>query len=125
MTFAYYTPYHSPYRPERNPPGKRGFRLEAWKPAERIEREWAQVQLASRGHTEEGAFVVFPGYEWQGNSTSCDHNVVYRAEGSPVYRVDTLAELYACLRRHDAIAIPHHTAYRVGMRGKDWSVHDE
>lgn len=125
MTFAYYTPYHSPYRPERNPPGKRGFRLEAWKPAERIEREWVQVQLASRGHTEEGAFVVFPGYEWQGNSTSGDHNVVYRAEGPPVYRVDTLAELYACLRRHDAIAIPHHTAYRVGMRGKDWSVHDE
>jgi hypothetical protein len=125
MTFAYYTPHLFRYKPELNPPGKRGFRLEAWKLPERIEREWAEVQAASRRHNDEGPFVTFPGYEWQGNSTSGDHNVVYRTEGAPVYCVNTLAELYRCLRQHDAIAIPHHTAYRVGMRGKDWSVHDE
>ncbi|NQT51393.1 DUF3604 domain-containing protein, partial [bacterium] len=72
-----------------------------------------------------GRFVTFPGYEWQGDGSSGDHNVFARAEGLPVFRVDTLAELYACLRGREAIAIPHHTAYRVGLRGHDWSVHDE
>ena len=125
LSFAYYTPHLFRYKPELNPPGKYGFRLEAWKPAERIAREWAAVQDATRRHNDEGAFVTFPGYEWQGDSTSGDHNVIYRTEGAPVYRVNTLRELYACLAPHDALAIPHHTAYRVGMRGKDWSVHDE
>jgi hypothetical protein len=125
MSFAYYTPHLFRYKPELNPPGKYGFRLEAWKPADRIEREWEAVQGAARRHNDEGAFVTFPGYEWQGDSMSGDHNVIFRAEGAPVYCVNTLAELYACLAPHDALAIPHHTAYRVGMRGKDWSVHDE
>ena len=125
MTMAYYTPRLFPYKPELNPPGTRGFRLEEWKPAEQIEREWQTVQKASRRHNETGRFVTFPGYEWQGDGRSGDHNVVYREEGLPVFRVETLAELYECLRTHAAIAIPHHTAYRTGCRGKDWSVHDE
>ncbi len=125
ISFAYYTPRLFRYKPELNPPGKYGFRLEAWKPAERIAREWAEVQAATRRHNDDGAFVTFPGYEWQGDSTSGDHNVIYRTEGAPVYRVDKLPELYAHLRRHQALAIPHHTAYRVGMRGKNWALHDE
>ncbi len=125
MTMAYYTPELAPYKPGLNPEGKTGFRTERWKPQDRLDRQWAMVTEATRTHNDEGRFVLFPGYEWQGNSTSGDHNVVYRSEGPPIYRVDTLAELYECLRREDAIAIPHHTAYLPGMRGKDWSVHDE
>jgi hypothetical protein len=125
MTMAYYTPRLFAYKAELNPPGKRGFRLEEWKQAERIEREWRSVQEASRGYNNDGMFVTFPGYEWQGDGASGDHNIVYREEGPPVYRVGTLTELYECLRTHAAIAIPHHTAYRIGCRGKDWSVHDE
>jgi len=125
LSFAYYTPDLFRYKPEQNPPGKYGIRLEAWKPAARIEREWAEIQAATQRHNAEGAFVTFPGFEWQGDSTSGDHNVIYRAEGAPVYCVDKLPELYAHLRQHDALAIPHHTAYRVGLRGKDWSLHDE
>lgn len=125
MSFAYYTPHLFRYKPELNPPGKYGFRLETWKPVERIEREWAEIQAATQHHNDEGAFVTFPGFEWQADSTSGDHNVIYRAEGAPVYCVDKLPELYAHLRRHKALAIPHHTAYRVGMRGKDWALHDE
>ena len=83
------------------------------------------VQDATRKNNEDGAFVTFPGYEWQGDASSGDHNVVYFAEGLPVYCVNTLTELYERLRQHKAIAIPHHTAYRVGLRGKDWSVHDD
>ncbi len=125
LSTAYYTPLLVPYRPEATPAGLRGFRLERWKPAERIEREWAEVQEATRRANEDGAFVTFPGYEWHGDGTSGDHNVVYREEGPPVHRVQTLAELYDCLRGREAIASPHHTAYRVGLRGRDWSVHDD
>jgi len=40
---------------------------------------------------------------------------------------DSVPELYAEIRRRGlrALVIPHHTAYRTGRRGKDWSVHDE
>jgi hypothetical protein len=125
MSMAYYTPHLYAYKPELNPPGKHGFRLEEWKDPKRIEREWQVVQDASRSYNEAGTFVTFPGYEWQGDGRSGDHNVIYREEGLPVYRTDSLTELYQKLRRHAALAIPHHTAYRVGCRGKDWSVHDE
>jgi len=105
--------------------GKNLLVLEGAKPAERIKREWAEVQAGTKKHYEPGAFVTFPGYEWQGNGSSGDHNVSYFEEGPPVYQVDTLPELYECLRAHEAVAIPHHTAYRTGVRGKDWAVFDE
>ena len=73
-----------------------------------------------------GEFVAFSGYEWQGNGSSGDHNVFHLQDHQPLIRCDTLAELYAEIRRRGirAFAIPHHTAYRVGIRAKDWSVHD-
>jgi len=124
-TAAYYTPLLYYYKPEEIPAGQSGFRLEAWKSKGRIAREWALVQEATRQYNQPGAFVTFPGYEWQGDSSSGDHNVAFRREGGEVYCVNTLAELYDCLRGQDVVAIPHHTAYLTGMRGKDWSVHDE
>ena len=98
---------------------------EGWKPQERLDREWAEINEVCGAQNDPGAFVTFPGYEWQGNGSSGDHNVFALCEGLPIFRVDTLAELYECLRGHEAIAIPHHTAYRPGQRGRDWSVYDE
>ncbi len=99
--------------------------FERWREPEQMAREWAAVQEMTRSHHQPGAFVTFPGYEWQGDGRYGDHNVVFREEGGVIDRVLTLPELYAALRGKDAIAIPHHTAYEVGARGKDWSVHDE
>jgi hypothetical protein len=99
--------------------------LEGWKKRERLEREWAEVQQATREKNDPGRFVTFPGYEWQGNGTSGDHNVIFRNEGAPLFQVDTLPELYQRLQGHEALAIPHHIAYRPGRRGHDWSLHDE
>ena len=107
------------------PDTPRSVHLEGWKPRERLDREWHELQELTHRFNDPGSFVTFPGYEWQGNGTSGDHNVIHRAEGSPVFNVDTLPDLYACLRGLDAIAIPHHTAYQRGIRGKDWSVHDD
>lgn len=98
--------------------------LEGWKPRERLDAEWTEVQEATRVYNEPGVFVTFPGYEWQGDGTSGDHNVYAREEGLPLFRVDTIAELYDRLRGREALAIPHHVAYPPGIRGRDWSVYD-
>ncbi len=103
----------------------RSIHLESWKSPEKLAREWAEVEDATRALNEPGRFVTFPGYEWQGDGSSGDHNVVFRGEGHGIARVNTLPELYAALQGIDAIAIPHHTAYVTGNRGKDWSVHDD
>jgi len=125
---AYYTACAEAFRPGRHPfqsDEKQDLILEGWKPADRIEREWREVQEATRTHYRPGSFVTFPGYEWQGDGSSGDHNVYHLREGARVERVRTVAELYQRLRGQDALAIPHHTAYRPGRRGRDWSVFDE
>ncbi len=100
---------------------------EGWKDDERLEREWKEVQDSSRTLNEPGRFVAFPGYEWQGDGSPGDHNVFFRSEGAPIIKVNSLRELYERLRSLDieAVAIPHHTGYRPGRRGRDWSVFDE
>ena len=125
---AYYTSHSEAFRPgghlsESGAPAK--LALEGWKPQDRLDREWADVAEGTAAANAPGRFVTFPGYEWQGDGSSGDHNVFYRSEGPPVFRVDGLAELYERLRGLDALAIPHHTAYRPGVRGRDWSVFDE
>jgi len=125
---AYYTPFASSFQPGGHPSETdqpRPLILEGWKPQERLDREWAEVQDATRRHNAPGRFVTFPGYEWQGDGSGGDHNVYALREGLPIFRVDKLAELYARLRGRQAIAIPHHVGYRPGLRGRDWSVFDE
>lgn len=99
--------------------------LEGWKDRERLEQEWQEVQEATRELYQPGSFVTFPGYEWQGDGSSGDHNVFAFQEGLPIFRVNTLQELYGALQEYKALAIPHHTGYLPGRRGRDWSVLDE
>ncbi len=125
---AYYTSFSPGFVTGGHPSSnaqKHPIVVERWKEQERLDREWAELQEATKQMNRPGSFVTFPGYEWQGNGRSGDHNVFALTEGLPIFRVDTLAELYACLRGREAIAIPHHTAYRPGQRGRDWSVYDE
>jgi len=105
----------------------RGFRFEDWIDEDRVEREWRQVCSAVRKRNEPGKFVVFAGWEWQGDGRWGDHNVFYLDDDPPLIRVNSLPELYDEIRRRrlKALAIPHHTAYMVGIRGKNWDCHDE
>ncbi len=65
------------------------------------------------------AVKVLPRRRWG------DHNVFYPADDAPLDDARDLPDLYEHLRRHDGIAIPHHTAYQTGERGKDWATFDE
>jgi hypothetical protein len=104
--------------------GRHNLILEEWKSPERIAREWAEVQAVTRALNAPGRFVTFPGYEWQGDGSSGDHNVFMLHEGGTVYCCDTLPELYARIRGQDALVIPHHIAYPRKMRGKNWDEWD-
>lgn len=99
--------------------------VEAWKSSEQINEEWSLVKDAIKRSHREGKFVVFPGFEWQGDGSWGDHNVFFNEDDPPLYRVETLAELYDRLRAHQSFAIPHHTAYITGFRGKNWAVQDD
>jgi len=87
---------------------------------------WERLQAAAAEHNDPGEFVTFPAYEWNGNRTRWgDHNVIYFESGEPLDDAAGLDALYDHLRERRAFALPHHTGYRVGDRGKDWSTLDE
>jgi len=48
---------------------------------------WLRLQQTVRHFHEDGRFVVFPGYEWSGNTfAGGDRNVIYRSEDQPILR---------------------------------------
>jgi hypothetical protein len=51
------------------------------------DEDWARLNRTVEAYHQDGRFVVFPGYEWSGNTTAGgDHNVIYRQEGLPIMR---------------------------------------
>ena len=123
---AYYPSTSPAFRKGGHPSddkGRQPLNVEAWKDDDQIGAEWSSIKEAIQCFHAEG-FVVFPGYEWQGDGSWGDHNVFYNEDDPPLYKVETLDELYDRLRKHQALAIPHHTAYINGFRGKDWSCLD-
>ena len=102
-----------------------GMRVELQLDAAVAARDWRVVEDACRRFNEPGRFVTFPGYEWHGDRARWgDHNVFYPREGFPLDDTRDIADLSAKLRERGGIAIPHHTAYRRAIRGKDWDHYD-
>ena len=95
---------------------------------------WEHLQRLTREVNEPGRFVVFPGYEWSGNTAlGGDRNVLFLSEGQQIHRSshalvddpdrDTdrthVTDLFAALRGGPALLIPH-----VGGRYSDVRFHD-
>jgi hypothetical protein len=79
--------------------------------------DWKRLNDVVRRFHSDGAFVVFPGWEWSGNSTAGgDRNVWFFEEGGPIFRsshwqvpeipeddqspADTAQELFDRVRKH-------------------------
>ncbi|MHC4399200.1 MAG: PHP domain-containing protein [Planctomycetota bacterium] len=89
-----------------------------------LNEAWEDVQKLCRAYEAPGRFVPVLGYEWT-NFRYGHHNVYYLDYDQPIRMPPTLPELYASLDGVDALVIPHHPGYPVGVCGKDWSFHDE
>ena len=84
---------------------------------------WAEINATTERMNEDGRFVVFPGYEWSGNTAvGGDHNVFFRHEGRQIRRsshamladrsdigtdANTSAELFAKLDGEDCVVFAH------------------
>ncbi len=84
---------------------------------------WHHLNELSREFSVDGSFVVFPGYEWSGNTgLGGDRNVLYRHEGRQIHRsshalVDDLSDidtdansaeaLFHALKNEDCVVFAH------------------
>jgi len=85
---------------------------------------WGDVQDMCRSHEDPGRFIPLLAYEWT-NYRYGHHNVYYLDYDQPIRMPPTLPELYEALRNVEALVIPHHGGYPVGVCGKDWDFHDD
>ena len=101
-----------------------GAPLEDLYPEPAIQADWEQLRRAVQRENDAG-WPMFLGYEWQGNGSDGDHNVFFLHNDAPMLHPMLYTELRDALRDREAIAIPHHVAYQLGSRGKNWATHDE
>lgn len=86
--------------------------------------DWETVRALAAQAEQEG-WPFFMGYEWQGDGSDGDHNVFYLNNDEAILQPRKYLELRDQLAGHEAIAVPHHLAYKPDSRGKNWSTHDE
>jgi hypothetical protein len=90
---------------------------------------WPDMLELIRKENKEGEFVIFPGFEMH-NSADGDYTIVYKDDGGEILDVSSAADLRSKL--HDlkqlnceAMAFPHHIAYKQGYRGINWQTFEE
>ena len=86
-------------------------------------RCWDDVRAMCRSRDRPGEFVSLLAYEWH-SSRYGDHCVIFPGDEGEIFRASTLDEFKDFARRHGALLIPHHVAYRSEHRGFDWSTLD-
>lgn len=104
----------------------KGFNMETQDHEQMFDDQWEMIREYSKKYDKDGEFVTFMGYEWHGARTFYgDHNVFFYDHEQDLDPVKSLPKLYENLHKVKGIAIPHHTAYQVGQRGKNWKYFDE
>lgn len=89
------------------------------------DKDWEQIKaFTKKVNMENKNFPMLIGYEWQGAGLDGDHNVFYLEEEGELHAPNRYEDLCKALPKGKAIAIPHHLAYSLGHRGKNWSTHN-
>lgn len=101
-----------------------GAGLEALIDDEDMFSDWEKIREAVKNENKKG-FPMFMGYEWQGSGLDGDHNVFFLSEEADIRHPYRYEELRDEFKDIESIAIPHHIAYQLGSRGKNWNTHDE
>ena len=105
---------------------KSGLGVEDIYPMDDILKQWEVIrEFFNKKETVAPNFPIFMGYEWQGSGEDGDHNIFYLKNDETIYNPRRYSELIKYLKPNEAIAIPHHLAYELGHRGKNWKTHSE
>ena len=105
---------------------KTGIRVEDIYPEQHWQEQWEILrEFTNRKNQKTGAIPLFMGFEWQGSGKDGDHNVFYLENDQSIHMPMRYQDLLSKLPKNKAIAIPHHLAYQVGYRGKNWATHNE
>lgn len=99
-----------------------GFAVEDKYADEAINKDWEYLRKETIKTNEEG-FPMFMGYEWQGAGLDGDHNVYFKDCDQDMAYPLRYQQLKEHFKDVDAIAIPHHLAYQLEHRGKNWQTH--
>lgn len=89
-----------------------------------INQDWEILREAANQANSDG-FPMFMGYEWQGAGLDGDHNVFFKDNHQFMQYPLRYEELKEAYKNKDVIAIPHHLAYQLGHRGKNWETQDD
>jgi hypothetical protein len=112
------------YYPYYLRPMDSGWKVEDSLSPDIIKADWEQLRSFTNNVNEEG-FPMFMGYEWQGSGLDGDHNVFFKDNDQDAAFPLRYQELLAYYKGKSVIAIPHHLAYQIGNRGKNWDTHDD
>ncbi len=107
--------------------GPKDMHAEGLRPEEIIQQNWNDILAFIKEHEKDGYFIM-PGYEWQGSGKDGDHNIFFTSVDKAIKEMLhplRYEELYKKLDIENVVAIPHHTGYKVGHRGKNWNTHKE
>lgn len=113
---AYY-----PFYMKKNPAGAG---LEDLYGEEIIQKDWEVIREAVKRENGQN-YPMFMGYEWQGAGLDGDHNVFFLDNDQDMKHPMGYRDLVKAYEGSQAIGIPHHVAYQLGSRGKNWDTHDE
>lgn len=118
----FWAPVYYPYFVNQS---ETGFHYEDTLSEEQFRHDFEKMKafLANQ----KGDFLLYPAYEWQGNGADGDHNVFFEDFSQEIQMPLTYEELYLALRDGNTgvMAIPHHTGYQPGHRGKNWTTNHE
>ena len=89
----------------------------------RLRDGWGHVQDLIATANVDGEFASFLGFEWH-SSHFGDQCVVFKDDHQPLVFPDNIGDLRSFCLARGALMIPHHLAYREGMRGVNWDVFD-
>ncbi len=110
------------YYPYYMRPTPSGWNVEDVHDMDKVQADWETLRKFV-DHANRDGFPMFMGFEWQGSGHDGDHNVYFKDNRQDIAFPMRYTELYAKYKVVDAIAIPHHLAYQLGNRGKNWETH--
>ena len=112
------------YYPFYMRPTEYGLAVEDKYDDEITDRDWEEIRDFTNKVNAQG-FPMFMGYEWQGSGLDGDHNVFFLHNDGKQLHPMRYSDLVKGYEGQDVIGIPHHIAYQLNSRGKNWDTHNE